>query len=43
VTKERGSLYERDFCLWVEEQARLLRRGDLESLDVANLVGEIED
>jgi len=23
-------LYERDFCLWVEEQARLLREGRLE-------------
>jgi hypothetical protein len=37
------SLYERDFCLWVEEQARLLREGRLEQLDLANLVEEIED
>jgi Domain of unknown function DUF29 len=43
VTEERPSLYERDFCLWVEEQARLLRQGTLERLDVANLVEEIEE
>jgi hypothetical protein len=36
-------LYERDFCLWVEEQARLLRAGRLEQLDVGNLLDEIED
>jgi uncharacterized protein DUF29 len=43
LTTDRPSLYERDFCLWVEEQARLLRQGALERLDVANLVEEIED
>jgi hypothetical protein len=37
------SLYERDFCLWVEEQARLLKEGRLERLDVVNLIDEIED
>jgi Domain of unknown function DUF29 len=37
------SLYERDFCLWIEEQARLLKEGRLEQLDIANLVEEIED
>jgi hypothetical protein len=37
------SLYERDFYLWVEEQARLLRQGTFERLDVVNLVEEIED
>ena len=42
VGVERG-LYERDFCLWVEEQARLLKEGRLEQLDIANLVEEIED
>jgi hypothetical protein len=36
-------LYERDFCLWVEEQARLLREGRLEQLDLVNLIDEIED
>jgi Domain of unknown function DUF29 len=43
VSEEGRSLYERDFCLWVEEQARLLRQGALERLDVVNLVEEIED
>lgn len=43
VTEEPPSLYERDFCLWVEEQARLLRQGILERIDVANLAEEIED
>jgi hypothetical protein len=37
------SLYERDFYLWVEEQARLLRQGTFERIDVVNLVEEIED
>ena len=37
------SLYERDFYLWVEEQAQLLRQGTFERLDVVNLVEEIED
>lgn len=36
-------LYERDFCLWVEEQAQLLREGRLEQLDLVNLIDEIED
>jgi hypothetical protein len=36
-------LYERDFCLWVEEQVRLLKEGRLQQLDVLNLIDEIED
>jgi Domain of unknown function DUF29 len=43
VTEERRSLYERDFCLWIEQQARLLKEGRLEQLDLVNLVEEIED
>jgi Domain of unknown function DUF29 len=43
VTKERPSLYERDFCLWLERQAELLRAGRLSELDVSNLLEEIED
>lgn len=35
-------LYERDFYLWVEEQAALLREGRVDELDVANLLEEIE-
>ena len=43
LTEQRPSLYERDFYLWVEEQARLLRQGILERVDVVNLAEEIED
>jgi hypothetical protein len=42
VTKERPSLYERDFYLWIEQQAGLLREGRLSELDVTNLLEEIE-
>jgi hypothetical protein len=42
VTEERQSLYERDFYLWTEQQAALLREGRLDELDVANLLEEIE-
>jgi hypothetical protein len=38
-----GGLYERDFYLWIEQQASRLREGRLEDLDVANLLEEIED
>ena len=39
---EQQSLYERDFCLWLDRQAALLREGQLGELDVANLLEEIE-
>jgi hypothetical protein len=42
VTEGRQSLYERDFYLWIERQAALLREGRLDELDVANLLEEIE-
>ena len=42
VTDERQSLYDRDFYLWVEQQAALLREGRLDELDVTNLLEEIE-
>ena len=34
--------YEHDFCLWVEETAKLLHEGRISELDVANLVEEVE-
>ena len=43
AVRAEKSLYERDFCLWVEEQARLLKEGRLEQLDIVNLIDEIED
>lgn len=39
---ERSSLYERDFCLWLEQQASLLREARFDELDLANLIEEIE-
>jgi hypothetical protein len=39
---EDHSLYERDFCLWLEQQAGLLREGRFDQLDRANLIEEIE-
>ena len=39
---DRQSLYERDFYLWLEQQAALLREGRFDQLDVANLIEEIE-
>ncbi|MCL1471873.1 DUF29 domain-containing protein [Argonema antarcticum] len=37
-----GELYERDFYLWIEETARLLRDGKFSELDTENLVDEVE-
>ena len=34
--------YEEDFYAWTAEQARLLRSGELSSIDVANIAEEIE-
>jgi hypothetical protein len=35
-------LYERDFSLWLERQAQLLRAGRFSDLDLDNLIEEIE-
>jgi hypothetical protein len=43
LSDNRQSLYERDFNLWLVQQAALLREGRLRELDVANLIEEIED
>jgi len=42
LADDRQSLYERDFCLWLEQQAALLRDGRFDELDLANLIEEIE-
>ena len=39
---DQRSLYERDFCLWLEQQSELLRERRFDELDLANLVEEIE-
>jgi hypothetical protein len=43
VIQAERPLYERDFCLWVEEQVRLLKEGQLEQLDLVNPIEEIGD
>ena len=35
--------YNEDFCLWVEYQAKLLREGSWQQLDIPNLLEEVED
>jgi hypothetical protein len=42
TAKKREPLYERDLCLWFEQQAALLREGRFDELDLANLIEEIE-
>lgn len=37
------NLHEADFYTWTQQQAALLRAGNLGALDVANLIDEIED
>ncbi|MGK7918767.1 MAG: DUF29 domain-containing protein [Trichodesmium sp.] len=36
------NLYERDFLLWTEKTANLLKAGKLSEIDIANLIEEIE-
>jgi hypothetical protein len=35
-------LYDRDYYLWLQETAKLLRHGEFDRLDIENLVEEIE-
>ena len=42
LADDRHPLYERDFCLWLERQAELLRERRFDELDLANLVEDIE-
>jgi hypothetical protein len=42
LADDQHSLYERDFCLWLEQQAELLREHRFDELDLANLFEEIE-
>jgi hypothetical protein len=40
---ERADLYDTDIVAWANEQARLLRAGRLDRLDIEHLAEEIED
>jgi hypothetical protein len=42
IKPAEGDLYERDFYLWAERQAELLRAGRLGDLDLDNLILEVE-
>jgi hypothetical protein len=42
IRPAEGDLYERDFYLWAERQAELLRAGRLADLDLDNLILEVE-
>jgi hypothetical protein len=42
LSDDRRSLYGRDFCLWLAQQAGLLREGRFAELDLPNLIEEIE-
>ena len=37
------SLYEQDYYLWLENTAKLIRKGKFYEVDVANLIEELED
>lgn len=41
-TTSHSEIYEQDFSLWLEQAVQLLREGNLEALDIENLVEEIE-
>jgi hypothetical protein len=41
-TKPKTDLYEEDFNLWLERQAKLLRERHFDELDIDNLVEEVE-
>jgi predicted nucleic acid-binding Zn-ribbon protein len=38
----QSNLYELDFYAWTVEQSKLLKEGDLQNLDIVNLVEEVE-
>jgi hypothetical protein len=38
-----STLYEQDYCLWLEKTVSLLRDGKFNDIDIPNLIEEIED
>jgi Domain of unknown function DUF29 len=40
--RRNAAIYEDDFYAWTQEQARLLRSGDLQAVDAGNVAEEIE-
>ncbi|MBV9390183.1 MAG: DUF29 domain-containing protein [Chroococcidiopsidaceae cyanobacterium CP_BM_ER_R8_30] len=43
VNPETETLYDSDYCLWLEKTVHLLREGRWQELDIPNLVEEIAD
>ncbi len=42
TTKSLTTLYESDFVVWLDDTAAKLRSGNLQELDIASLLEEIE-
>lgn len=42
-TTSTNNLYDRDYYLWLEHTAQLIRQGKFAEVDAANLIEEIED
>ena len=42
TTDPKTSLYEQDFYLWVQKTVELLKKGQLEQLDIENLIEEVD-
>ena len=42
TTDHIKSLYEQDFYLWIQETVELLKKGQLEQLDIENLIEEVD-
>jgi hypothetical protein len=40
---DSASLYDQDYCLWLEDQVARLKAGDAAGVDTANLIEELED
>lgn len=38
----KDNLYERDFNLWIEKQIEIMKTGELKSLDIENMIEEME-
>jgi len=42
TTDPKTSLYEQDFYLWIQETVEILKKGQLEQLDIENLIEEVD-
>ncbi len=43
MTLIKSVLYEKDYAVWVEQTVQSLRQGIFDSLDIDNLIDEVED